>query len=91
MFAVGLGRNHRGFPGLCQWLEYPLIRIVAFVRNDDRHVERTQQDIGSVQVAGLAGREQKAGRIAEGIDGGMNLRAQPAFAASDRLVATVFF
>jgi hypothetical protein len=40
---------------------------------------------------GLARRQYEAQRIAKGIDKGMDLCAQPAFAASDRLVFAVFF
>jgi hypothetical protein len=91
VFTVRLGRNHRDFPGLRQGLEHSLVGIVAFISNHDRRVERRQQDIGSVQVTGLTGRQQKAGRVAEGIDGGMDFGAQPAFAASNGLVFTLFF
>src|SRR6516162_10177901 len=40
---------------------------------------------------GLPGRQEEGQRIAEGIDHGMDFRAQPAFAAPDRLVFIVFF
>jgi hypothetical protein len=40
---------------------------------------------------GLARRQDEAQRIAQRIDKRMNLGAQPAFAASDRLVFAVFF
>jgi hypothetical protein len=39
----------------------------------------------------LTGRQQKARRIAESIDGSMKLGAQSASAASDRLVLPLFF
>jgi hypothetical protein len=39
----------------------------------------------------LAGRQYEARRMPQGIDRGMNLGAQSAFAASDRLVFTLFF
>jgi hypothetical protein len=91
LFPIRLGRNHRSFPGLRQRLQHSLVGIVAFVGNDNRRRERRQQNIGSVQVAGLSGGQHKAGRVAESIDGGVNLGAQSAFAASDRLVFTLFF
>lgn len=40
---------------------------------------------------GLARCQDEAQRIAKRIDKGMNLGAQPAFAAPDRLVFAVFF
>jgi hypothetical protein len=40
---------------------------------------------------GLAWRQQKSQRIAERIDQRVNLGAQPAFAAPDRLVFARFF
>ena len=91
LFAVGFRRNHRRFPGLRQRLEHSFVRIVAFIRNHDRRLDRRQQDVGSIQVAGLPGRQQKAGRVAEGIDRSMNLGAQPTLAASQGLIFTLFF
>lgn len=90
-FAVRLRRNHRGFSGLRQRLEHSFVRVVAFIRNDDRRYEGRQENVGSVQIAGLAGCQHKAGWIPERIDGRMNFRAQPAFAASDGLVLSLFF
>ncbi len=40
---------------------------------------------------GLARRQQERKRIAQRIDEGMDLGAQPAFAASDRFVLAGFF
>jgi hypothetical protein len=39
----------------------------------------------------LSGCQMNAGRIAQSIDGGVNFRAQSAFAASDRLVFAYVF
>jgi hypothetical protein len=90
-FAIRFGRNHRGFARLRQRLENPLVSIVAFIRNDDGCVEGGQQRVGSFQVAGLSGCQQKASRVAQGIDRGINLGAQPAFAAANGLTFTLFF
>ena len=90
-FAIRLRWNYRGFSGLRQRLEYPLVGIVAFIGNHDRGLDCRQQDIGSVQIAGLSGRQHKAGRVTESINLSMDLRAQSAFAAPDRLVLTLFF
>ena len=43
------------------------------------------------QIVGLARRQEEVHRIAQRIDKRMNLGAQPAFAAPDRLVFAVFF
>jgi hypothetical protein len=91
LFAVGPGRNHGRLARLRQRLKHSLLGIVAFIGKDDRSRERRQQHIGSVQVAGLSECQQKAGRVAAGIDSGVDLGAQPAFAAPDRLVPAVFF
>ena len=47
--------------------------------------------VGALQIVGLARRQQKAQGIAQGIDKRMNLGAQPALAAADRLVFARFF
>jgi hypothetical protein len=39
----------------------------------------------------LSGCQQKARRVAQGINRGMNLRAQPAFASANGLTFTLFF
>jgi hypothetical protein len=44
-----------------------------------------------LQVMGLAFGQEEAERIAESIDQGVDLGAQSAFAASDRLIFVVFF
>ena len=91
LFAVRLGWNHGGFPGLCQGLEHSFVRVVAFISNDDRRYERWQQEVGSVQIAGLAGCQHKAGWVTERLDGRMNFGAQPAFTTSDGLLLSLFF
>jgi hypothetical protein len=90
-FAIRLGRNHRGFSGLRQRLEHPLVGIVALIGNDDRRFQAGQQGIGPFQITGLSGRQQEAGRFAQGIDGGMNLRAPSALAPSEGLAFALFF
>jgi hypothetical protein len=89
--AIRFGRNYCHFSGLRQRLQHPLVGIVALIGNHDRRLERRQQDIGSVQITGLAGRQYEASRMTQGIDGSMNLGAQSASAASDRLVFPLFF
>jgi hypothetical protein len=90
-FAIRPGWNHGRFPRLLQGLEHPLLRIVALIGDHNRGIESGQQGIGSFQVAGLSGGQQESRRITQGINGGMNFRAQPALAAADGLVRTLFF
>lgn len=90
-FAVGLGRNHGRFPGLRQRLEHPFVGIVALIGNDNGRGESRQQHLGPFQITSLSGRQVKAGRVAQGIHRGMDLRAQPALATSDGLVLARFF
>jgi hypothetical protein len=91
ILTVGPGWDHRRFPGLRQRLQHPLVRIVALVGNDNRCLNGGQQSVRSCQITRLSGRQQKARRVAQGIDGGVNLGAQTALAASDRLVLAFFF
>ena len=85
--AVGFGWNDCGLAGLFQGLEDALIGIEALVGEQRIGFDEWKQHVGSVQIAGLASREMNSGRIAQRVDGGVDLGAQPAFAASDGLIA----
>src|SRR5215203_3888763 len=50
-----------------------------------------QQRVCALQVMGLARGQEEAEWIAESVDQGMDLGAQSAFAAPDRLILAVFF
>ena len=50
-----------------------------------------QQRVGTLEVVRLPGREGKAGRVAERVDRGVDLGAQAASAAPDRLVVGAVF
>jgi len=69
----------------------PLVGVEALVGEQNVSVQLRQQCIGPFQIAGLSAGEMKSNRIAEGVDGGVNLGAQPALAASDGLFAAPFF
>ena len=90
-FAVGLGRNHRRLARLLQGDQHARIGIEAFVGEHSVGLKFRQQRIGAFQVAGLPTGEMKSSGVAEGVDGGVNLGAQPALAAPDGLVGTPFF
>src|SRR3954452_2684089 len=94
-------KGARGRPGLPRWdhgclagvsqrLEYPLVGIERFVADERLGLKVGQQGIGSGQIVRLTASEMKAGRIAERIDGGVDLGGQPALAAADRLILAQF-
>ena len=72
-------------------LDHPLVGIEGLVCQQGlgRHIR--QQRVGAFQIRGLARRQDEVQRIAQRIDKCMNLGAQPAFAAPDRLAFAVFF
>jgi len=90
-FAIALWRNDRLLSGGQKRLDHSLVGIVSLVGQHRISVEHRQKLIGAVKVMRLSRREKKAGGIAESVDGGVDFRAQSAFAASDCLLFTAFF
>ena len=84
-FSVSLGWNDGLFSSLLQRFEHPFVGVESLVGDHRAGLQLRQQNVGSVQFAGLAFGEMKAYWVAERIHGGVNLGAQPAFAASDGL------
>ena len=84
--TVGLGRDHGNFARLLPRDQDPLVGVEALVGEQNAGVQLRQQYIGPFQIAGLSAGEMKSKGIAEGVDGGVNLGAQPALAASDGLL-----
>ena len=82
--------DHRRLAGFSERLEHALVRIERFVGNERLGFKLWEQGIGSGQIMLLTAGEMKAGRIAERIDGGVDLGGQPALAAADRLVRPSF-
>lgn len=68
-----------------QRLDQSGLGVVGFVCDDGLRGRVLEQDIGSLKIMGLARREDKARRIAQRIDPGVDLGAQPAPAAPDGL------
>ena len=89
--AVALGRDHDRLSPCKQRLDHPLVGIEGLVcqQGVGRHIR--QQRVGAFQIVGLALRQDEAQRVAQRIDKRVNLGAQTAFAAPDRLVFAVFF
>jgi hypothetical protein len=97
VFVKGAGRlaafarwDDGRLAGVSQRLEYPLVGIERFVGDERLGLKVGQQGIGSGQIVLLTAGEMKAGRIAERIDGGVDLGGQPALAAADGLILAQF-
>ncbi len=90
-FAVAFGRDHRCFACGEERLDDALVGVVGFVGQQDVGLHLRQRRVGTFQIVGLAGGEQEGDRIAKGVDQGMDLGAQAALAAPDRLVFAEFF
>ena len=88
-FARGFGRDDHRLAGLRQWLNHARVGIESLIGNHGVRGDLGEQRVGAFQVVGLPRSEMEAGRIAECIDRGVDLGAQPAFTAPDRL-RTVF-
>ena len=66
------------------------IAVVTFVSDDSTSRDCLNQGSPLRDIGHLAGRQDQANRITQGIDTSMNLGGQPAPRATDRLIATVF-
>ena len=89
--AVALGRDHRELAGGGERLDHPGIGVERLVGDQGVGGKLGQEGVGAVQVVRLSRREQEADRVAERVDQSVDLGAQPAFAAADRLVRAGFF
>src|SRR3954451_22939767 len=89
--AVGLGRDHGRLAGPCERPEHALLGVERLVGDQRGGGEVGQQRVGPLQVVCLPRREGEAGRVAERVDQGVDLRAQAAAAAPDRLPAPAAF
>src|SRR6186997_1241932 len=90
LLAARLGRDHRGPAGLRARPEDALLGVERLVgdRRGRGHVR--QQRVRTLQLVRLPRREGEAGRVAERVHERMDLGAQAAAAAPDRLVAAPF-
>jgi hypothetical protein len=89
--ATRHGRNHWRLAGSQERLDHPLVGIEGLVSQQNVGLHLRQQDIGAIEVMGLARRQQKGERVAQGIDQGMDLYAQSASAAPNRFVRLAIF
>jgi hypothetical protein len=91
LLSIGLRRDHHLLSGRRQWLDHAFIGVVGLVGDQGVGLHVGQQFIGADEIVGLATGQIEAGWIAERIDPGMDLGAQPAARPPDRLVRVVFF
>src|SRR3954464_7640156 len=82
--------DDRRLAGFGQRFEHALVDIERLVGNECLGLKLRQQRIGSSQIVLLTAGEMKADRIAERIHQRVDLGAQPALAAPDRLVWSSF-
>jgi hypothetical protein len=89
--SVFLGRDHGGFSRACQWPTDTLVGVVGLVGDQDIAGHLRQQGIGTDEVMDLSLGKQEALRIAEPVDESVDLGAQSALAATDRLIIIFFW
>ena len=71
IFARGARWNHDGLASLEQRLDHASLSVVGLVGQYGRAWGFIEQDVRSVQIVRLSGRQMKARRIAQRIDGGV--------------------
>ena len=83
-FAVLAGRYHR-FGFFLRNLLQEIFRIIRAIRNHPLKIEICNQVFGLGDIMSLPSGQKKPQRIAQGIYAGVDLGAEPAPAASERL------
>ena len=76
--AAGLGRDDEADAAGAQRPTQAILGVVGAVGDDGPGAGVAEQHVGAVEVVGLAGGQVQARRVAERIDGGVDLRAQAA-------------
>jgi hypothetical protein len=87
--SVGFGGNYRRDFSLRKAID-ERISIVGLVCDQGFWIGIFNQVLGASQIVNLPCREQQIGRIAQGVDEGVNFRCQPATRSTDGLVAVFF-
>jgi hypothetical protein len=88
--AIWSRRDYGRFPSCRQRFEHPAIGIIGSVGDQQIGLHMRQQCISAGQVVRLPWGQQKAQRIAEGIDQGVDFGGQSAARSADRLLAVFF-
>jgi len=83
--------DDKGLSCAQQGVNDTLVGIEGFVGQQGGGLHVRQQRIGAAQIMGLPRGQKEAQGVAQSIDQGVDLGAQSAFAAPDRLVCAVFF
>lgn len=89
--AVGLGRDDNALACCGKRFNHAFISVERFVGNQRVGLHVCEQMVGACQVMRLASRQEKAGRVAQRIDDGVDLGARPASGATDGLIRSGFF
>jgi hypothetical protein len=90
-FAVGLGRDRRRLTGRGEWRNNPFVGVEGFVGDQNIGLHRWQKVIGSDEIMRLTAGQEETDWVAQGIDQGVDLGAQPTARAADCLVLAGFF
>jgi hypothetical protein len=87
VLPVFLWRYDRLDPGILQQLQHAFRRVIRLVSQQRLRAgeQRGQQRSGPVQIAGLAGRQGKARRMAQRIAGRLDFRGQSPVATPEAL------
>jgi hypothetical protein len=89
--AIGLGGDHCRLACSGQRHDDPFIGVERFVADQHIGLHVRQQMIGADQIMRLTAGEEEVDGVAQRIDQGMDLGAQSAARATDRLVLAGFF
>jgi len=89
--AIGLGGDYCRLAGSGQQHDDPFIGVEGFVTDQHIGLHVRQQMIGADQIMRLTAGEEEVDGVAQRIDQGMDLGAQSAARATDRLVLADFF
>ena len=87
---IVLRRDDRHLSCLLERLEHPLFGIERLVGDEHVGLHLGQERIGPFQIVRFPARQQEAGRVAKRIRDGVDLGAQSAARAPDRLIRTPF-
>ena len=88
---VGFGGDHGGLAGSGERGAHPSVGIESLVGDQRVGLHARQEMVGADEIVCLSAGQEEADRIAERIDQGMDLGAQSAARAPDRLIFVEFF
>ena len=77
VLAVGFGWDDDTLAGLLKRQDHSFVGVEAFIADQNVSLDLRQEDIRAIEIAGLTGRQSEAGGIAQGVDGRIDLGAQP--------------